>query len=79
MAHLPTLKINGTTDPLVKIIDEGTGKWVYCLRIKGTSFRPKVFKLGFYTIEVGEGATKKVLSGVKANRLDESGIRIVSF
>ena len=40
--------------------------WVYTLRIRGTEFRPKVFKQGTYTIEVGEGAGRKILKGVKS-------------
>jgi hypothetical protein len=73
VAYLPTIEVTGATDPVVKIIDEATGDWVYCLRIRGTKFRPKVFAKGTYTIEVGEGAKKKVLKGVKASTLDERG------
>ncbi|MCA9101305.1 MAG: hypothetical protein KDA63_09155, partial [Planctomycetales bacterium] len=63
-AYLPTLVVSGQSDPVVKVIDEATGEWVYALRIRGNEFRPKVFAPGTYTIEVGEGATKRVLKGV---------------
>ncbi len=65
-AYLPTLKVRGQTNPVVKVIDESDGNWVYALRINGSEFRPKVFKEGTYTIEVGEGDQKKVFKGVKS-------------
>ena len=45
------------TDPVVQIIDEASGEIVYTIRIKGTSFRPKVFKDGLYTIKLSEPDT----------------------
>jgi hypothetical protein len=53
---LPTVEVAGATDPVVRVDDEATGEMVYCIRIKGTSWRPKVFKPGRYTVTVGEGA-----------------------
>jgi len=60
VAHLPTLSISGAKDPVVKVIDQSTGKWVYTLRIKGGTFQPKVFKKGVYTIEVNGKAFKDI-------------------
>jgi len=67
-AWLPALKVSGAADPVVQVVDEATQEIVYTLRIKGTTFRPKVFKLGSYSIKVGELGSKrvKVLRGVKA-------------
>ena len=48
------------TDPVVQVIDEANGEIVYTVRIKGTSFRPKVFKTGTYTIKVGEQDTGRI-------------------
>ena len=66
--HLPTLKISGMKNPVVQVIDEGVyNEVVYTLRIKGSSFRPKVFSEGPFTVIIGEpseGKTKK-LSGMK--------------
>ncbi len=59
-AWLPTVRVAGMSDPVVQVIDESDGKIVYTLRIKGTSFRPKVFKDGSYTVRVGEPSAKKV-------------------
>ena len=67
-AYLPTLKCVGMTDPVVQIIEEADGEVVYTIRAKGTSFRPKVFGQGSYTIRVGEPGTAemKELKGVRA-------------
>jgi len=59
-AYLPTVNISGMMDPVVQVIDEASNEIVYTLRIKGTSFRPKVFKEGMYTIEIGEHGTDKM-------------------
>jgi len=67
VAHLPTLKIKGTKNPVVKVIDENTGEWIYALRINGDTFQPKVFKKGMYTIEV-DG---KQLKGIEADKLND--------
>jgi len=60
VAYLPTIKVSGMTDPVVQVIDEANGEIVYTLRIKGSSFRPKVFKNGTYTVKVGEPDTRKM-------------------
>ena len=67
-AYLPTIEVRGMTDPVVQVIDESNGEIVYTLRIRGTSFRPKVFKKGLYTINVGEPGTEKMkmLENVRA-------------
>jgi len=68
VAFLPTLEVSGLIDPVIQVIGEATGEIVYTLRIKGTSFRPKVFKEGKYTVKVGEPGTEKmrVLNGLKS-------------
>ncbi|MCF7958291.1 MAG: hypothetical protein K9M57_07585 [Phycisphaerae bacterium] len=66
IAWLPKLEISGQNDPVVQIIDESNGDVVYTLRIKGTTFLPKVFMKGTYTIKVGEGTDQTVLAGIKA-------------
>jgi len=43
----------------VQVIDEANGQVVYTLRIKGNSFRPKVFKAGKYTVRISEPDTGK--------------------
>jgi hypothetical protein len=74
-AYLPTLKMNGITNPVVQIIDEADGQTVYTLRISGNTFRPKVFGHGSYTIIIGEMPGKmKVLKNVKSLPLDKEEI-----
>lgn len=56
---LPEIQVKGKQNPVIQIIDQSNGEIVYTLRIKGGSFRPKVFKHGIYTIKVGEPDTGK--------------------
>ena len=51
---------------MIQVFEEKTSEIVYTLRIKGNSFRPKVFVNGNYTIRIGEGKNRKVLKGIKA-------------
>ena len=60
-AWLPEIKVKGHLKPVVEIIDEQTGEMVYSLRIRGESFKPKVFAKGFYTIRVGEPGASKMM------------------
>ncbi|HIQ22572.1 MAG TPA: hypothetical protein EYH34_15210, partial [Planctomycetes bacterium] len=66
-AWLPTLRVSGMEDPVVQVIDEEKGEIVYTLRIKGRTFRPKVFHKGTYTVKVGDQRKRmKVIKGVPA-------------
>ncbi|MBG31121.1 MAG: hypothetical protein CMI31_14150 [Opitutae bacterium] len=65
VAYLPLLQIN-KPDQVVQVVEEKSGEVVYTLRIKGKSFRPKVFAKGKYTIHVGEGKNRKSMKGVQA-------------
>jgi hypothetical protein len=58
-AYLPLLKVENMIDPVVQIIDETEGEIVYTLRIRGTSYRPKVFSPGIYTVVIGEPGTEQ--------------------
>ena len=64
-AQLPAVRVN-KPNQVLQVVEEKTGEVVYTLRIKGNSFRPKVFANGNYTIRVGEGKNQKVLNGIKA-------------
>lgn len=53
-AYLPTLKIQGTKNPVVQVINESTNEIEYTLRISGDSFRPMVFDAeATYTLKIG--------------------------
>jgi hypothetical protein len=71
IAYLPELQVSGGIDPVVQVLNEANREVVYTIRIKGTSFRPKTFKKGKYTIKVGEGKSRIVLRGIDAISMNE--------
>jgi hypothetical protein len=75
-AYLPTLEVTGLTDPVVQVIDESDGSLVYALRIAGTTYRPKVFKSGAYTVKVGDPDTGKeqTLTNVQSLPPDQQSV-----
>jgi hypothetical protein len=72
IAYLPMLEVTGQEDPVVQVIKEPEDEIMYTLRINGTSYRPKVFEKGRYTIRVGEGESAKILEGVESLELGRS-------
>jgi hypothetical protein len=74
VGYLPTIKVQGMTNPVVQVIDEDTGDIVYTLRIRGTEFRPMVFKNTRHTVRVGELGTDRVqtLKNVPSLSRDEA-------
>ena len=63
VAHLPTLKIN-KPNQVVQLINERNNEIVYTIRVKGSSFKPKVFENGTYTIKVGEKKNQNTLKRI---------------
>ena len=61
IAYLPEIT-SETPDPVVQVVDEQTGEVVYTVRIKGATFRPKVFRQGPYTVRVDGKETTGVMS-----------------
>lgn len=77
---LPELSFKGLADPVVQVIDQLSGEIVYTLRIKGTTFHPKVLTEGVYRIRAGEPGTEKMkeFSGIRsALRGEDRKIEIV--
>ena len=66
VAYLPIIQAVGKPDPVIQILQEPNNEVVYTIRIKGNTFRPKVFKKGTYTIKVGEGKNAVVLKHVQS-------------
>ncbi len=81
VAYLPTIEVQGMTNPVVQVIDESNGEIVHTLRISGTSYTPKVFKKEEYTIKVGQQGTDKIktLTGIEPLAAGESKIINVTF
>jgi hypothetical protein len=81
VASLPIFAVSGLSNPVFQVIDEASGEIVYTLRIKGTSFRPKVFREGMYTVKIGEPGTHnmKTIRGVNSLQLDKQLLVDVKF
>ncbi|MEA2062347.1 MAG: twin-arginine translocation pathway signal protein, partial [Gemmatimonadota bacterium] len=71
-AWLPTIEVTGMSDPVVRVIDESNGEILYTLRIRGTSFRPRVFKEGLYCLVVGEPGTGRLKTFEHLQSMPES-------
>ena len=78
-AYLPDLVVVGAEDPVIQVIQEATGEIVYTLRIKGTSYRPKVFEDGRYTLKVRAGAREKVFTGLESLAEEQYKVLLVNF
>ena len=76
VAWLPELIVSGASDPVVQVIDEGSGQVIYTLRIAGDRWRPWVFHPGKYTIRVGESNRQKTLSGIETTDTKDPSSRI---
>ena len=70
VSHLPTLKIN-KPNQVVQLINERNNEVVYTIRVKGSSFKPKVFENGTYTIKVGEKKNQNTLKRIKTDSKKE--------
>ena len=81
VAYLPTIEVTGITNPVVQVIDESNDEIVYTLRINDTSFRPKIFKTGKYTVKVGQQGTRRwrTLRGIQSLDLDKTKTMKVNF
>ncbi|MBI4558391.1 MAG: metallophosphoesterase [Candidatus Hydrogenedentes bacterium] len=69
-AWLPILEVAGRKNPVVQVVDEASGETVYTLRISDSSYRPKVFNKGLYTVRVGEDADQKEFKHVPSESLE---------
>jgi hypothetical protein len=81
VAYLPTIEVSGMKNPVVQVIDESDDEIVYTLRIKGTSFRPQIFKTGKYTIKVGQQGTRRwrTLRGIQSIDMDKTETKKVNL
>lgn len=81
VAYLPELQVSGMTNPVVQVVDERSNEIVYTLRINGSSFRPKVFAAGNYTVHVGDqdADNMQTFSGLTGESLDNTEVLSVQF
>lgn len=77
-AFLPTIQSN-VEDPVIQVIQESTGEVLYTLRIHGTSYSPKVFEPGFYTLKIWSGEEIREFSGLASDPVQGSSILEVEF
>lgn len=78
VAHLPTVVVEGTTNPMIQVVDEGDGEVVYTRRLTEQTFQPKVFREGPHTVRVGDDATwRETLTGVPpVDEADDSELTV---
>jgi hypothetical protein len=66
IAYLPTIRVVGGADPVVTVVDEAIGEIVYSRRIEGTTWRPKVFRTGAYSVEVQLDGKSQAFAGIQS-------------
>jgi hypothetical protein len=78
VAQLPRLMIQGVSSPLVEVIDESTGKLVYCLRLRENTWQPQVFTAGKHTLRISEPETGKAkeLNGLIAKAGNDASVEV---
>ncbi|MDR8390277.1 alkaline phosphatase D family protein [Aliifodinibius sp. S!AR15-10] len=57
VAYLPEIIVEGIENPVVEVYNQATGELEYALRIKGRTFRPKVFEVESHRLRIGEPDT----------------------
>ena len=58
--YLPTIHVSGMEDAVVQVINEANQEIIYTIRINGSTFAPKVFVNGSYTVRVGDQDTNNM-------------------
>lgn len=78
LGHLATIQIEGVQNPVVQLINEDNGQVEYSMRIKGNSFRPKVFSSGKYTLKVSvpEKGKEKTLTGLRIAKNENESVMV---
>ena len=78
---LPLLEIEGTLQPVIKVIREKDGTVENILRIKGNKYQPVVADAGSYTIEIleTESGKSKKYTGISAKSLSNNQVEKIKF
>jgi hypothetical protein len=61
-AHLPEVKLDGVSNPVVQVIAEATGEILYTVRSQTESFKPRVYAPGKYTVKAGKDKPDAVIA-----------------
>jgi len=77
-AWLPELIFEGTTNPVVQVIEQSTGDVLYTVRITEGRFQPRVYAPGRYTVIVGRDRPDgPAFRDIEAQAKDAAGQRTV--
>jgi alkaline phosphatase D len=66
IGYLPRVKVN-KADQVIKIIDEKNQELISVLRVRGSSFIPRIFRKGTYSLVIGEGSDVQEVKGLKSS------------
>ncbi len=79
--YLSEIRTAGMVDPVIQVVHENTDEILYTLRIKGSTYRPRVFEEGLYAVFVGEPGTEdwEKVTGLTAGRAEEGDELLVDF
>jgi hypothetical protein len=69
-AYLPIIQVTDAANPVIKVIHEESGEILYTLRIKGQSYRPKVFQEGTFTVIIHDEENQLILTGLEGQPED---------
>jgi hypothetical protein len=77
---LPELVFEGAVNPVVQVVEDGTGDILYTVRVQGARFQPRVYSTGKHTIKVGrDRPNAETLAGVEVTAKDAAGQRTVKL
>ncbi|MEX2232888.1 MAG: alkaline phosphatase D family protein [Cyclobacteriaceae bacterium] len=78
IGYLPTLRIQGAKNPVLKVVNESNGEVEYTLRINGNTFQPKVFSASSYTVKINdpEKGKEKIITGIRVAKENNESLRI---
>lgn len=78
--YLPELLFTGVTNPVVQVVDQGTGEILYTVRVLGKRFQPRVYGHGPYAVKVGKDRPEiEVLAGAKPQDKDAAGKQTITI
>lgn len=72
--YLPEVTYPEGSDPVLEVIEEATGEFMYALRVTGSSYRPKVFAPGRYTVTLDDGKAKTTSEGLEPAPVETAAV-----